>query len=265
MIQAARVTRTTPDPVPKWSLELILYFLAQAPFEPLAEAPLELLTLKTVFLVLLGTACRRSELHALVRDRIQQGPNWEWVNLLPTAGFRAKFQSRADDATVDRHWHLKALTSEVAPSRKERLNCPVRALKRYLRVTDRVRTGTDKLFISTVSYSGVVANTITSWVKRTILYAYQRATPEQLKRFGIPTNEPNLFRPAHEIRALGPSYAFASSHPSINEILRSGYWKSSSTFIKHYLKEVTIQASDGVYALAEHVLPGSSSSSNYRN
>ena len=260
VMQAVRISRPTPDPVPKWSLELVLYALGREPYEPLGEASMESLTYKTAFLVLLGSACRRSELHALDANRTQPGPNWEWVNLLPSAGFRAKFQARAGDAQVDRHWHLKALSKQEF-SNTDRLNCPVRALRRYLRVTARVRTNTTKLFISTQSHTAIVANTITSWIKRIILSAYQHATPEVLRRFKIANQEPDLFRPAHELRAIGPSYAFASSHPSLHEILKSGYWKSPDTFIKHYLKEVTVEHNH-VFQLAEHVLPGSSSTPN---
>ena len=173
-----------------------------------------LLSCKTAWLVLLGTACRHSQLHAGARERFQQGPHWEWVNLSPTAGFRAKFLSRADDATVDRHWHLKALTKEAVPSRKERRNCPVRALRQYFKVIDRVRTGSDELFISTQSYSGIVANTIASWAKR-LKYAYQRATPEVLERFRIPTNEPNLLDQlmSYELRSFVLLRLLSPIHP----------------------------------------------------
>lgn len=260
--KGVRVSRPPIPQVPKWNLPLVLWSLSRPPYEPLDTCDFDHLTYKTVFLVLLGTACRRSELHALDRTRLQHHTGWEWVDLLPTPGFKAKFQARGHDPDRDRHWHLKALPSG-ATSAKDRAKCPVRALRQYLKRSDRKRRGTTKLFIPIANdKDDITANTITSWVKKVILQAYRSATPEVLKRFGVSQTEPNLFRPAHEIRALGPSYSFASSHPTLQDVLRSGYWKQPNTFIRHYLKDVQVASNDGLYKLAEHVLPGAPSTSN---
>jgi integrase len=55
---------------PCWDLSLVLRALMEEPFEPV-KGPLErILLLKTVFLVALATAQRRSELHALSCENI---------------------------------------------------------------------------------------------------------------------------------------------------------------------------------------------------
>ena len=47
------------NPFPAWDLSLVLHALMKEPFEPLTDCDLKLLTLKTVFLVLLASGARR--------------------------------------------------------------------------------------------------------------------------------------------------------------------------------------------------------------
>ena len=56
--------RITPV-VPQWDLGVVLEALSKSPYEPLREASFKHLTLKTVFLLAMASAGRRSELHAL--------------------------------------------------------------------------------------------------------------------------------------------------------------------------------------------------------
>ena len=89
-------------------------------------------------------------------------------------------------------------------------------------------------------------NTITSWVKNVTLHAYEHdevAIPQVLDKL---KQEPNLFRPAHVIRALLPSCTLASFHMVLHDGHRSRYWKQSHTFIKHYLHNITIHDRDAV-------------------
>ena len=50
--------------IPSWNLSQVLHQLTKAPFEPLKEVSLKHLTLKTVFLLALGSGKCRSEIHA---------------------------------------------------------------------------------------------------------------------------------------------------------------------------------------------------------
>ena len=57
--------------VPTWNLSLVLHQLTKAPFEPMRKASLKHLTLKTVFLLALGSGKRRSEIHAWLYKNIR--------------------------------------------------------------------------------------------------------------------------------------------------------------------------------------------------
>ena len=60
--------RVTPI-LPQWDLGIVLEALSKSPYEPLREASLKHLTLKTVFLLAMASAERRSELQVLVFDQ----------------------------------------------------------------------------------------------------------------------------------------------------------------------------------------------------
>ena len=67
--------------VPTWNLSLVLHQLTKAPFEPMRKASLKHLTLKTVFLLALGSGKRRSEIHTWLYKNIRHQENWSQVSL----------------------------------------------------------------------------------------------------------------------------------------------------------------------------------------
>ena len=69
--------------LPQWDLGIVLEALSKPPYEPLREASLKHLTLKTVFFLAMASTGRRSELQALVFDPqyIQFKPNGAQVTL----------------------------------------------------------------------------------------------------------------------------------------------------------------------------------------
>ena len=83
---------------------------------------------KTAFLVLLGTACRRSELHALDLRHIKHSDDWSSVEFYPLPDFRAKNQ-HLDDSSLPQTYSIQALGTF---SSENSLLCPVRALCIYL-------------------------------------------------------------------------------------------------------------------------------------
>ena len=70
--------------IPSWNLSLVLNQLTKAPFEPLKEASLKRLTVKTVFLLALGAGKRRSEIHAWLHKSIRHQTDWSKVSLYPS-------------------------------------------------------------------------------------------------------------------------------------------------------------------------------------
>ena len=121
--------RTTPV-LPQWDLGVVLEALSKSPYEPLREASFKHLTLKTVFLLAMASAGRRSELHALKFDKnyIQFKPKGAGVTLYFSPEFMCKNQKPNQ---VNDPWYIPAI-----PTGKPEFgapNCPVRALHYYHR------------------------------------------------------------------------------------------------------------------------------------
>ena len=69
MVMSMELQRPKSTPaLPQWDLGIVLQALSKPPYEPLREASLKHLTLKTVFLLTMASGGRRSELQALVFD-----------------------------------------------------------------------------------------------------------------------------------------------------------------------------------------------------
>ena len=232
---------------------MVLAALARPPFEPIGTCKFKYLTYKTAFLVLLGSACRRSELHTLDVQTLQHGLHWEWVDLLTLPGFWAKHQASDPDPSRSRVDRLQAMDSTL--DREERLICPVRALKGYVTRTAVPRCPQRRLFLSLVSLQkDVHANTITSWIKTLITYAYKHATPEDRRLFQLDDGPPNLHRPVHEIRALASTLSWLKGSISIQALMDGCYWKSHNVFTNHYLRSVTVDTVEGL-KVASRFLP----------
>ena len=76
--------------VPAWNLSLVHHHLMKTSFEPLRKASLKHLTLKTVFLLALGSGKRRSKIHAWVNRNIRHQSDWFKVSLCPSPKFPVK-------------------------------------------------------------------------------------------------------------------------------------------------------------------------------
>jgi hypothetical protein len=150
---------------PKWSIDVVLMYISKTPFEPLDSATLENLTLKTVFLVTLALAGRVSEIHALsARKDCMRFNQDESVSLLSFPGFLAK---NALPERGNQQYVLRPLP--------ESLLCPVRALKVYLKRTERQRTDNAPLFLPVVGSSKASPQLISSWIRSLIVQAYKAA------------------------------------------------------------------------------------------
>ena len=94
MIASMELQRPRATPVlPQWDLGIVLEALSKPPYEPLREASFKHLTLKTVFLLAMASAGRRSELHALRFDKnyIQFKPKGSGVTLYFSPGSFQRF------------------------------------------------------------------------------------------------------------------------------------------------------------------------------
>ena len=135
MIMSMELQRPRLTPVlPQWDLGIVPEALSKPPYEPLREASLKHLTLKTVFLLAMTSGGRRSKLQALVFDPQPKGAG-------VTLYFRPEFG---------------------AP------NCPVRALKyyhRYMSEHPELRKGRRSLFIPLfITFKELSATSISRWI-----------------------------------------------------------------------------------------------------
>ena len=109
MIASVELQRPRLTPVlPQWDLGIVLEALSKPPYEPLREASFKHLTLKTVFLLAMASAGRRSELQALRFDQnyIQFKPKGAGVQLYFSPEFMRKNQKANQ---VNDPWYIPAV------------------------------------------------------------------------------------------------------------------------------------------------------------
>ena len=159
LVRAFRLQRLVQRRImPKWDLHLVLLSLMRPPFTSQSEddgessddvIPLKWRTLKCLFLLALASARRRSYLHALSiapgRCAFARGNTQRQlvVSLLPEPGFLAKNQL----PTQAPEWITVPGIAHLNPTEPERMLCPVRQLKLYIRDSERIRGGRQRMFI----------------------------------------------------------------------------------------------------------------------
>ncbi len=222
---------------PAWDLNIVLRSLTKAPYEPLGEASLQHVTWKTVFLLSFATAARVSEVHALDISRIRfDRGDVGAVRLGLLMGFVAKNQKYGQ---AERDFKIKSLKEIVGPNDVEdRSLCPVRALKHYIKASQKIRKGRQRLFISVNPKREVdiTRNSISMWIRAVINLAYR------LAEVPVPGSNP------HEIRALAATFAL-HSNISVNRIVKGCFWSSDSIFANHYLRDVSDEDVEGIHRL----------------
>ena len=217
--------------IPSWNLSLILHQLTKAPFEPLKEASLKHLTFKTVFLLVLGSGKRRSEIHAWLHKNIRHQSDWSKVSLYPSPSFLSKNQLAKEGPDSVAPVVIPALAPSLDRSLKgDRSLCPVRALRYYLDRTADLRQNKELVFVSFKKGfdKDISRATISSWIKQTVILCYELSDQEALTLHQVK---------AHDLRAFAASKAFQSGI-SLDQILSACHWKSHNTFTQFYLKDV---------------------------
>ena len=119
--------------IPSWDLSLVLISLTKAPFEPLKDASLKILTFKTVFLMALASGKRRGEVHAWTFSSLRHKPHWKEVTISPSPAFLAKNQLASDCPDSLKPVVIPALKPFLSSDLTEDITLsPVRALRYYL-------------------------------------------------------------------------------------------------------------------------------------
>ena len=182
---------------PEWDVTLVLSYLRGAPFEPLRQASLRDVTLKTLFLLALASAKRIGELHGFSHE-VRHSRGWNSLTFSFVPDFVAKTQ---DPSVFDPRFEsftIPSLRDFTDGDQDEMLLCPVRAVREYLRRTRECRPQLPRLFLSTGSRRKMVSrNTISFWLREVIRKAYVSSGVDLPPRIR-----------SHELRAIAPSVAF---------------------------------------------------------
>jgi len=238
LIQSFYQERPNPSlEIPGWDIALVLGVLSRPPFEPLAQIPLNLLTWKTTFLLLLASGSRRSEIHALNFKKIEHKEGWKSITLHVIPSFVAKCQLKGKGASAFKPLNIPALSTVVTPEMKEeRALCPVRAIKIYLAKTQELRKGKALLLVSYKAghVKDICKSTVSGWIRKLIVYCYN-FTSDNVKEQALPLSNTRT----HEIRGLAASLSFKGGR-ELEAILQAGSWKSHQTFTRFYLKDTSM-------------------------
>ena len=208
---------------PSWSISEVLSKLARAPYEPLHRASLADLTHKTLFLVAVASARRRSCLHALsVKPGHIRFEN-HGVRFIPDHTFLPKNQTLdfiPGDIFIP---ELKTLSSIP----EDKYWCPVRSLRWYLNRTEKIRSSSSLFIIPSSPFGAASRDTISRWIVEVISpHAQGRVT-------------------AHEVRGQAASRALFAG-VDLQDILKAAAWKTPTTFVACYLSDtLSAEASFG--------------------
>lgn len=213
--------------LPKWDLALVLRVLSRAPYEPLPSIDFKNLSAKTVFLLLMATARRKGDVHAIDPRRITYvGPN-AILHTLP--GYIPKVRANAEGEARYTPMVVRGL-SAFASDAADLTLCPVRALKAYDGRAKRMVSDRPQFFVSNKGdRSPVTKNTISAWVVKLIRSAYSAATEEDCRLHSTSV---------HEVRAIASSLAFQATF-ALSNVMSAATWANPTTFIEFYLRDVT--------------------------
>ncbi|KAI2663794.1 Trigger factor [Labeo rohita] len=221
-----RMNPSCPHTIPTWDLSTVLRALKSSPFEPLSDADLKTLTLKSALLLALVSVKRIGDLQALSISPscLEFGPGDSKVILKPRHGYVPKVPSTPFRAQVVT---LSALPSSEGDQELSLL-CPVRALRMYVERSAPFRKS-DQLF---VCFGGrnkgqpVTKQRLSRWIVDAISLAYSS--------LGL---ECPVGVRAHSTRGVASSRAW-SSGVSMAEICAAAGWASPSTFTRFYSLDI---------------------------
>ena len=237
---------SVPKALPDWDITLVLHALTLAPYEPLEEASLKDLTLKTCFLLLLASGRRRSDVHAIDVSRTVTRSDGTLL-LYPSRDFVPKTRAAREGESHFSPITLISLSRDLDLDDPDRYLCPVRSLRYYTDRVKHLRGNRNRLFISCQlnRKTDISVNSITVWVKKVVAQIYANASPDLCRLFKVTP---------HQLRHVSVSIASSKNCP-LEDILSAGMWTNANTFLAHYLHNVeTILTSEGASRLGPLVM-----------
>ena len=223
---------------PAWDLAKVLRYLNSPHFEPLSQASLRALSLKTLFLLALATAKRVGELEAL-------SSIVTFVGVDACLSYIPQFVAKSESLTrsIPRSFLVKSLSDFAAGLDADLLLCPVRALRFYRDRTNSLSPLRHRLFVSPHRPPHAMSKIAVSFFLREVIHAAGASRPEV-----------GSVR-AHEVRSVSTSVAFHRNW-SVSSVLESATWSSSSVFSSFYLRDIQHEF-DGMLSLGPFVAAGS--------
>lgn len=189
-----------------WEVNTVFRMLKQ--WEPLEDLSFKKLTFKTLMLLALVTAQR---IQGLFKMKLS-GLVWLDERVLVTMDELLKHTRCGQALDV----------FSISKFNKDRRLCPVRALKRYIKVTKKCRKGEDKVWISlSKPRKAVTKETLARWIRLTLAEA------------GI---NQKVYT-AHSTRGASTSKAKVCG-VAIEAIMKKARWTNATTFAKFYDKEI---------------------------
>ena len=203
--------------VPPWSLNAVLDYLKGPPFEPMGDATLKNVTIKTATLVALASGRRCSEIHALSAATMR----FSEANV--SLSFRPDFVAKNETRTYQHSNLVLPRISANSSVAADRLWCPARALYYYKLKTASVRGATDNLFLThAFPHNAASKSSIARWISSAIA--------------GANAMEPSQVH-AHSTRHVASSWAYHRGL-SISEICEAVNWRAPTTFSSVYYRNV---------------------------
>ena len=185
-----------------WDYDMVLDELRSWPKN--ADLTLMQLSQKTTMLLLLCTSRRHIDIANTTLNRAERTPS-KFTFILP----------RPNKTYTPEHFAQQKITITRFHDRKV---CPYITLCHYVDRTATLRDS-NKLFITTTTYTAAAAGTISRWVKCL------------MEKSGVDVSK---FTP-HTTRAASVS-KHAQFSKSLTDILKLGHWRSTSSFFRHYLR-----------------------------
>jgi hypothetical protein len=195
----------------------------------------------------MATSQRVSELHAILRDDFAQPAPGDWSSLSlridPSFIAKTEITSESMKSVV-----IPALTPVLCGDMEEKLLCPVRALRFYMKATKPRRGKHTKMFLPLISgkTDEISKQSISRWIRDTVRFAYSSANkvpPEKIR--------------GHDTRRLSSSWT-VYNQVSIESIMKACTWTHKNTFVSHYLRNMSRYSGDlyrlGPIVTSQHVV-----------
>ena len=217
---------------PAWDVALVLNSLTAAPYEPLKDAEERLLAHKMLFLLVLVSAKRVGELHAL-SHRVSHSVGWKEVSFSFVPGFVAKPRTSPPSTLGSRASRFQPYQNRGTLPMGDFCARYVQSSTTWPAPLNIARSASDCSSAPGAPRRRSLKNTVSFWLRRVISLAYQLS--------GKPLPTPSSL--AQETLGIAPSLLFKKNY-AVSQVLKAGTWRCHTTFTCHYLRDLSHKSLD---------------------